>query len=241
MTEALDERSAAEQWRGRMKAIKTLRRANQHWAILGAARENLTLGVMTDSEMFDLALGDPSGREYWESWLSEAQTVQQIATLFSRHIPAPANVDVPQWAAVREREIAAVLTRALRLCELASISVGASAPVLKLRQVADWLAQHPVHRELVPPSLAALLRPSGDLVQPNPGAATEASDTPPPRRRRTSPKQDLVRPILGALYRAGVPLRHELTDGELVKAVGDVLRGRTPSKETILRAADRIK
>ncbi|RUV07451.1 hypothetical protein EOA79_04605 [Mesorhizobium sp. M1A.F.Ca.IN.020.03.2.1] len=85
-------------------------------------------------------------------------------------------------------------------------------------------------------------------------AAENSGGTAAARRNRQPEGQALVQPFLTALWPVGIPPRTELKDAELVQAVANAMdiawkekkpvpgvNRRTPSAETILRAAGRRK
>jgi hypothetical protein len=49
-------------------------------------RNAVACGIGIESEIFQAAYGDPGGREYWESHLSEQLTTEDLADLLSAHL-----------------------------------------------------------------------------------------------------------------------------------------------------------
>ena len=138
-------------------------------------RESIPFGVCTEAEFFDATYGDPTGRDYWKSFLSEPMRVSAFGHVLSVHLNV--NADQLEWArtaialALRDAAEAGERlfigdTHALLAFERHAVDFEMLGDVkVRPRVAAEWLLDKPKRQHLVPGSLR-------DFVNDRPAAGT---------------------------------------------------------------------
>jgi len=130
--------------------------------------ESIPFGVCTEADFFDATYGDPAGRDYWKSYLSEPMRVGAFAYVLSVHLNI--NADQLEWArtaislALRDAAEAGEPlfigdTDALLLpFERHAVDFEKLGDVkVRPRAAAKWLLDKPKRQHLVPGSLRDFL------------------------------------------------------------------------------------
>jgi hypothetical protein len=127
----------------------------------------LAFGIRAEAEVFENAYGDPQGREYWGTLLSEPVRVYSFAHVLAVHVAENAEqLDMARIAIIRAFRDAAEAGEQWFVGETGPILAMKDgqtdfANLIKLkvfpRPALEWLMSKPRRRHLVPDSLRAFL------------------------------------------------------------------------------------
>jgi hypothetical protein len=193
-----DQEALRQRFIDRAKALSEKREIFRCQGVTELIRDAMAFGAPAESEIFEAAYGDPSGRKYWDAILSEPTAVASFARLLSVHT-------AENGQELEYGEIA--ILRALRdAAESGEISfIGDTTPLLAgdetnptringlvkvkvhPRAAAEWLLNRPMREHLVPDSLAQYLHPTPqETVQEPP---TETAQEPPTETAQEPPTE----------------------------------------------------
>jgi hypothetical protein len=172
--EQANELAVKQQFFDRAKALSELPEVFRCAQVALLIRDMLALGVRSESEIFQIVYGDPSGRRYWDAHLSETISVFTLAHILSGHLAE----------SVEQLEMAEIaIIRAFRDAAEAGEGwfVGETTPLLSAdycqdnskevakvkirpRPAAEWLLSKPKREHLVPESLRRFLQFGGGSI-----------------------------------------------------------------------------
>ena len=171
-----------QQFLDRAKALSSLAEVSRCPQVHLLICETVAFGVGVETEIFQAAYGDPSGRKYWDAHLSEPMPVYSLAHILSAHVAEK----------VEQLEMARIaLIRAFRDAAEAGERwfTGETTPLLAVRDgqtnfeelgkvkvhpraAVEWLLRKPKREHLVPDSLRRFLQPAWELTNTNANAPT---------------------------------------------------------------------
>jgi hypothetical protein len=155
----------------RAQALSGKREVFRCLGVTELVREAMAFDVPSEPEIFEAAYGDPSGRKYWDTVLSEPKAVNSFARLLSVHgAESLQKLEYTETAILRALRDAAASGETWFIGEIAPLLAADEyepadingldrVKVHPLATVA-WLLNHPMREHLVPDSLARHLHPS---------------------------------------------------------------------------------
>ena len=161
-----------QQFLDRAKALSTLAEVYRGPQVTLLMTETVAFGVRAEAEIFEAAYADPSGRKYWEAYLSEPILVYPLAHVLSAYLAEK----------VEQLELARIaIIWAFRDAAEAGECwfIGDISPLLALEQgqanfenlgkvkvkpraAVEWLLSKPKRDHLVPRSLRMILESGGE-------------------------------------------------------------------------------
>jgi hypothetical protein len=134
--------------------------------------DTVALGVRAEAEIFQAVYGDPGGRKYWDSHLSEAVPAYSLAHILSGHLAESVEqVEMARIAIMRAFRDAAEAgepwfigeTTPLLAMEYGQTNFGNLGKIkVHPRAAVEWLLSKPKREHLVPTSLRKFLQSGGE-------------------------------------------------------------------------------
>jgi hypothetical protein len=176
--ERANENALKQRFLDRAKALSDLAEVSRCPQVTLLICETVAFGVGVETEIFQAAYGDPSGRKYWDAHLSEPMPVYSLAHILSAHVAEKAEqLEMVRIALIRafrdaaeagERWFTGETTPLLAVRdgqtnfeELGKVKVHPRAAV-------EWLLSKPKREQSSPQSLRRFLQSGGEPTMARP-------------------------------------------------------------------------
>jgi hypothetical protein len=205
--------------------------------------ESVEYGVSAESEYFELAYGDPAGRDYWEVHLREPMRVGGFAHLLSVHLPIERErLESAKIAVALALRAAAATGERLFLGDVAGL-LAFDGPEydfhalirirVRARLAVEWLLSKPEREHLVPGSLRDLVEHTSAVsVKPRPLTTKSAGRFVAEfiDREKKAGRRPTIDGLEAAAKQAGLRGGREFLRDAFRRAPGVVVKEGRPSK-----------
>jgi hypothetical protein len=179
--EQANEIALKQRFLDRAKALSKLPEVFRCTAVTLLICDAVAFGVRAEAEIFQAVYGDPGGRKYWDTHLSEPMPVYSLAHILSAHVAESVQkLEMTRIATIRafrdaadagERWFTGQLTPLVAVEDGQTNFEGLRKVKVHPRAAVEWLLTKPKREHLVPESLRRFLQPGGETTNAKAGTA----------------------------------------------------------------------